>query len=134
VGNIKINWDAALDGRKKLMGVGIVARDSTGRVMAAKCSILPYIRDPTVAKAISARRAIEFGRKMGFHSIELEGDAREVVLALGSPEECCRVYGNIIMRTRLLLGMFHYWRVGHAGREGIMHGYSPASQVRCKPS
>jgi hypothetical protein len=29
--SIKINWDAALDGRKKLMGMGIIARDCQGK-------------------------------------------------------------------------------------------------------
>jgi hypothetical protein len=120
MGNIKINWDAALDGRKKLMGVGIIARDSTSGVMVVMCSTLPYIRDPAVAEAISAKRAVEFGREMGFPSIELEGDAREIVLALGSSEERCGAYGNIIMEIRLLLGSFLYWRVGHVGRQGNM--------------
>jgi len=54
VGNFKINWDAALDGCKKLMGVGIVARDLLERVMATMCAFLPYIRDPTTAEAIGA--------------------------------------------------------------------------------
>jgi hypothetical protein len=111
MGNIKINWNAALDGQKKLMGVGIIARYSTGRVRAVMCSTLPYIRDPIVAEAISARRAVEFGREMGFSSIELEGEAQEIVLALGSSEECCGVYENIIMETRLLLGSFNYLMV-----------------------
>jgi hypothetical protein len=68
------------------MGEGIVARDSLGRVVAAMCAFLPYIRDPTTVEAIGARRAVEFGRELGFHSIELEGDAREVVLVLGTGE------------------------------------------------
>jgi hypothetical protein len=50
--SIKINWDAALDGRKKIMGMGIVARDCLGVVKAAMCAIIPYIRDPTMAEAI----------------------------------------------------------------------------------
>jgi hypothetical protein len=85
-GNVKINWDAALDGQNRLMGVGIIARDSNGRVVAAMCSFLPYIKDPSVAEAIGAKRAVEFGKERGFSSIELEGDALEIVLALSSLE------------------------------------------------
>jgi hypothetical protein len=98
-GNVKINWDAALDCQNRLMGVGIIVRDSMCRVVAVMCSTLPYIKDPTVAEAIGAKRAVEFGRERGFPSIKLEGDALEIVLALRSLEECCGAYGNVITET-----------------------------------
>jgi hypothetical protein len=37
---------------------------------------------------------------MGFKSIELEGDAREIILALGNPMEAASIYGNIVSETR----------------------------------
>jgi hypothetical protein len=42
-GQLKINWDVAVDKRYKLMGVGIVIRDHHGAVRAAMCwfRILP---------------------------------------------------------------------------------------------
>jgi hypothetical protein len=42
-----------------------------------------WILDPTAAKAFGAWLEVEFKRYMGFPSITLEGDAKEVVLALG---------------------------------------------------
>lgn len=71
-----------------------------------------------MAEAIGARRAVEFAREMGFSSIEYEGDSREVVLALENSEECCGFYGNIVMDTRLLLGLFPCWRIAHVGHDG----------------
>jgi hypothetical protein len=68
-GTVKINWDAALCFRSKIMGVGVVARDDTGAVKAALCSYLPYVSDPSVAESIGARKAVELGRDMGFSSI-----------------------------------------------------------------
>jgi hypothetical protein len=54
--SIKINWNAALDGRKKIIGMGIVVRDyCLGVVKTAMCAVIPYIRDPTVAEAIGAQ-------------------------------------------------------------------------------
>lgn len=116
MGNIKINWDATLDGRKKLMGVGIVAKDLSGRVVVAMCAFLPYIRVPTTTEAIGARGAVEFGRELGFNSIELEGDVREVVLALESAEVCEAAYESIIMETHLLLESYQFWMVNHIRR------------------
>ncbi|XP_062145408.1 uncharacterized protein LOC133852660 [Alnus glutinosa] len=91
--SIKINWDAALDGRKKLMGVGIIARDCQGEVKAAMCDVIPYIRDPIIAEAIAARFAVLFGRNLGFESIDLEGDAREIILALENTEDADSIHG-----------------------------------------
>jgi hypothetical protein len=118
--SIKINWDAAMDGRKKIMGMGIVARDRLGVVKAAMCAVVPYIRDPTVAEAIGARRAVQFGQEMGFSLIELEGDAREIILALGNPTEAANIYGNLVSETRKILESFRSWKISHVRREGNM--------------
>lgn len=53
-GIIKINWDAALTTSSKQMGVGIIARDNTCNVVAAHCTTLPFIIDPSLAEAIAA--------------------------------------------------------------------------------
>lgn len=55
---------------------------------------------------------------MGFDSIELEGDAREVVLVLERAEVCEAAFGSIIMETRLLLQSFEFYSVTHIRREG----------------
>jgi hypothetical protein len=109
-----------LDGRKKIMGMGIVASDCQGEVKAAMCDVIPYIRDPTVAEAIVARRAVQFGCNMGFESIELEGDAREIILTLGSSAEADSIYGNTVFEARQMLGTFLSWRISHVRREGNM--------------
>jgi len=89
-----------LDGGKKLMGIGIIARDHQGRVRAAKCEVLPHIKDPVAAEAIGARSAVSFGRFMGYQSDVLEGDAREIILALSNPEEVDSVHGHFLTETR----------------------------------
>jgi hypothetical protein len=33
---------------------------------------------------------------------------------------CGAAYGHIIMKTRLLLGFFHFWKVNHIRPEGNM--------------
>lgn len=118
IGSIKINWDAALDVRKNRMGVGIIARNDMGDVKAALCTTLPYIQNPSVAEAFGARRAVEFAREMGFSSIEIEGDSREVVLALRNSGDCCVSYRNLVSETRILLSSFSHWKIAHVGRDG----------------
>jgi hypothetical protein len=55
---------------------------------------------------------------IGFESIELEGDAREIILALGSSAEADSIYGNMVSETRQMLESFPSWRVSHVRREG----------------
>lgn len=80
VGVIKLNWDAAVSRLKKLVGVGIIARDSGGKVLASMCSVQRYIADPSTAEAWGARQGADFGRFMGYSNVILEGDALEVFL------------------------------------------------------
>jgi len=101
VGIVKINWDAALCSRKKIMGVGVVARDATGAVKATLCSYLPYVTDPFVAESLGARKALKFGWDMGFPSIVLEGDARDVVLGLRNPDVCRGSLQSVLLDCRL---------------------------------
>ncbi|XP_062157888.1 uncharacterized protein LOC133865460 [Alnus glutinosa] len=118
VNSIKFNWDAALDDRKKIMGMGIIARDHHGDVKAAMCDVIPYIRDPSVAEAIAARRAVQFAHNMGVQSMELEGDAREIILALRSSAEVDSSVGNLVLEARRMLETFPSWRVSHVRRDG----------------
>ncbi|XP_062169087.1 uncharacterized protein LOC133875100 [Alnus glutinosa] len=107
-GTVKINWDATLCSRKKIMGVGVVARDATGAVKAALCSYLPYVTDPSVAESLGVRKAVELGRDMGFPSIMLEGDAREVVLGLRNPDACRGSLHSVLLECRFLLESFQF--------------------------
>jgi hypothetical protein len=50
---------------------------------------------------------------MGFPSIVLEGDARDVVLGLGNPDVC-----SVLLDCRLLLKSFSSWSVNHVRRDG----------------
>jgi len=45
-GRLKLKWDAAVDKKKKIMGVGLAVRDSLGQLTAALCMTQPYISDP----------------------------------------------------------------------------------------
>ncbi|XP_062154522.1 uncharacterized protein LOC133862691 [Alnus glutinosa] len=129
---IKINWDAALDGGRKLMGIGIIARDHQGRVRAAKCEILPHVRDPVAAEAIGARSAVSFGCFMGFQSVDLEGDAREIILTLSNLEEVDSVHGHFLAETRQMLGSLVSWKVSHVRREGNKAAHSLAKLALSK--
>jgi hypothetical protein len=109
---VKVNWDAAVDKHKNIMGVGIIARDNSGVVIAAQCAVQKFILDPSVAEAIGAKMGAELGRALGLYSIFLEGDASVVVSALNREEEEFSKMGSIITETRKILMEFPSWKVG----------------------
>jgi hypothetical protein len=43
------------------------------------------VTDPSVAEAIAAKLGVEFCREMAFQNIVMEGDAQELVNAMGNP-------------------------------------------------
>ncbi|XP_062167043.1 uncharacterized protein LOC133873342 [Alnus glutinosa] len=98
--------------------MGIIARDCMRVVKAAMCAVIPYIRDLTVAEALGARRAMKFGRDMGYEAIELEGDASEIVEAIRNSAKTANRFGGIIRETRQILESFGSWRISLVRREG----------------
>ncbi|GLT54215.1 hypothetical protein SLA2020_274320 [Shorea laevis] len=118
-GVIKINLDASIDKARKLMGVGIIARDSMRQVMATMCSFKPYVLNPTVAEAYTALKAAEFGKDFRFQNIILKGVALKIVQALQKEEQVqvWNRYGNLIEDSKTLLNSISSWRAHHVQRE-----------------
>jgi hypothetical protein len=115
---IKLNWDSAVQTRRKLVGIGVVARNSAGQVLASLCSVQRYISDSTVAEAYGARLAVEFGIFLGLRSIILEGDASEIIQALRSSDSVLGKFGSLISDAQNLLSSFGFYACTHVRREG----------------
>jgi ribonuclease HI len=128
-GKLKINWDAAVCKKKKIMGVGIVIRDHMGVVRAAMCLSKPYVSDPVVAEALGAREAVELCRKLGLQSFLLEGDAKEIVSEIASGGASVGKYGSIVDHTLSLLSHVADWSVHFVPRESNVVAHNLARQA-----
>ncbi len=71
----KISWNVAIDSKNRRIGIGIIARDCEGQVIAANCHSVCVRQEPVIAKAQAALRAMEFNYELGLQSIILEGDS-----------------------------------------------------------
>jgi hypothetical protein len=116
MGFVKINWDAALDKKKKLMGVGVVVRNSIGGVLAMQCSTRPYINDPTVAEAIAFWTVASLRQQLGFKETIFEGDSLEIVKATRSEEALWMNFGPIVEEAKEVLFGCYSWEVNHVRR------------------
>ena len=66
----------------------MVARDHSGRVVAALCNVRPYLTEPEGAEVMALTNAVDLCRQMG-----LEGDALLVVQSLQQEERRGGRYG-----------------------------------------
>ena len=87
-GAIKINWDAAMDTHSGTAGLGTIARDYEGKVVAMSSSIYQHINHPTTAESLAAWQVVVLGVQLGATYLELEGDALEVVQGLNNANYC----------------------------------------------
>jgi hypothetical protein len=62
---VKVNWDAALNSKGGCIGLGIVARDSQGCFLGAKCVVQHVVVDPKTTKAMAALWAVQFCKESG---------------------------------------------------------------------
>jgi hypothetical protein len=97
------------------MGVGLIARDQTEIAKVCMCTTQSYISDSATAEAYAARRGLDFCRELGLRSIILEGDLREIVMALRKEEGWLRKYSNFLIDAHNTLLTFHDWSTSFVG-------------------
>ena len=89
---IKINWDAAVDISRKIIGMGIIAWDEKGRFLVAISKWQKIKVEPVVAETIAAVNAIIFSQELNYQNVIFEWDALQVVREV---TECAATNMNI---------------------------------------
>ena len=115
-GVYKINWDVGLEEKHNRTGVGVIVRDFSGKVIAARSLTIQTKQEPVIGEAMGAIYAAEFGRDIGVQNVTLEGDSLLVVKALKAATENLSSYGHLIDDTRWLLQRFQTVGVKHVKR------------------
>lgn len=95
------------------MGVGVLARNAEGVVVASLCTTLPSISDPVVAETMALWRAVSLCRELEFPAIHLEGDSLELVQTMQQQGVCWKSYGRLIEDIRHSLSSFSSWHLSH---------------------
>jgi ribonuclease HI len=116
VGVVKLNWDAAVDERTGNVGLGVIARDYEGRVLAMHGSFCKHIYNPTTAETLAAWKAVDLGVHLGVIFLEMEGDAKEVVQGINCASQCLGCDGPVLNDIKSLLQSFNTWKVTHVNR------------------
>jgi hypothetical protein len=94
------------------MGIGIIAQDHTGLVLAAVCASRPYVTEPTTAEVVAAWKLADVCSSLGLTKVVLEGDFLEVVTALQTEGPCWSRFGLMINDANILLNSLQEYRWG----------------------
>ena len=84
MGTRKVNWDTAVNGQGRRIGIGAIVQDHNEEVLAMLSKTTASIKDPTTAEALVARRGVELRMLLGIMKLILERNALQIVQALQS--------------------------------------------------
>ena len=87
---LKINVDGAISKRPKLVGVGFVIRDDTGRLVAAMCRSIAMPLGPLEVEAKAFEAGLQLARDMGFHEFRKVTHLFLSVLSVGMQHMCSK--------------------------------------------
>jgi ribonuclease HI len=93
---LKMNWDAGINKTGGLVGIGLIVRDFRDSCLAAQSLSLEAHTKAATAEALAAVHAIMFCKELGLSNIILEGDALQVITAIGEEGPCFNSFGHLI--------------------------------------
>lgn len=115
-GKIKVNWDATIDKKKGLIGFGVIARDSKGRVLVARSSSKPVCIEPVMAESWAGLHVVLFCKEIGLFDIVAEGDALQVVKEINLATSNLSRYGHFIDGIKTELSSLRSYNVVYVRR------------------
>ena len=77
-------------------GVGVIVRDSQGKVIASMAEKIKLPSSSDEVKAVAAVRAITLAMDLNLPSFIVEGDSEVVISALRKEEESFSSFGHLI--------------------------------------
>lgn len=116
-GFVKINWDASLNVKSALIGMGCVIRNAEGFVVAAKCGISRAVAEPVCAEAMAALFALEFCSELGYVNIVSEGDSLQIIKGVSDSDYPLDRIGHFLEAIKQRVGGFSVCKWSHCPRD-----------------
>ena len=112
----KINFDGAVFSDLDAAGLGVVIRDSRGRVIGALAERIPIPTSPAIVEALACWRAMVFAKELSLLDAIFEGDAELIIKALQAKEVNHPEYGHVIQDSLVLASYFQVCYFSHVKR------------------
>ncbi|GLT27463.1 hypothetical protein SLA2020_024590 [Shorea laevis] len=95
-GVVKINVDASIPHQAGMVSLGVVLRDSNGRVLGAGKKTMSFHGGVTHAEMLAICFGVQLGKKFGCRSIIVESDCLNAVQVAAFSNECYLPYGALV--------------------------------------
>ncbi|XP_041001630.1 uncharacterized protein LOC121247328 [Juglans microcarpa x Juglans regia] len=106
---VKVNFDATFQKEEGRMGLGVIIRDSIGRVQAMVTGPKDHISSAAQAESVALLRAMDLCTELGFNQVCFEGDAKAIMDAVNSKGEDNSWIGQMIEDMQLLIRRNQAW-------------------------
>ncbi|KAL0292279.1 UNVERIFIED_CONTAM: hypothetical protein Sradi_6995400 [Sesamum radiatum] len=113
---IKVNFDGAHLRELSSTGIGVVARNSEGVLLAWRRKHLSFPTAPDHAEILAAKEAMEFAREKGWRSVIIEGDCLSIIIKLKDVEDDYSPLGPISEHVKALAVAFQSLTYVHVHR------------------
>ena len=123
---IKINFDGALFKDTEEAGLGVVVRDSHGKVLASLAKKIKLPSSSDEVEALAAVRAITLAMELNLPSFIVEGDSEVVISALKKKEDSFSSFGHLISSVKQFLVYCNCISFSHTRRSGNSIAHSLA--------
>ncbi|CAN1154315.1 Putative ribonuclease H protein At1g65750 [Linum perenne] len=99
-GTTKVNVDATIFTDRRAFGIGLIARDHTGRVLSLAHIVHAGVPTPREAETYGMEKAIEWSLALHLGPVIIETDCETVQQAIGSQNHDATEFGNIVRRCK----------------------------------
>ncbi|XP_024177664.1 uncharacterized protein LOC112183512 [Rosa chinensis] len=109
---LKLNVDAATDGKCGVSGVCMALRDEVGQLKFAAHQVIPGNPPVLAIEALAVLHGLKLCLQEGCRNVELESDAANVLFALNKSGLDLSIEGAIFDEVRMLMPEFEHlkWR------------------------
>ena len=130
----KINFDGAMFNESSEAGIGVVVRNSVGKVKAALAEKIKKPPSVEVLELLAARRAALFSEDLGLDKVTFEGGLEQVMKALQWGGWDFALGGHLIRDFLCIVNSFVSISVSHVCRQGNTIAHALAQRARlCSP-
>ena len=121
---VKINFDGTLFSKEKKFGIGMVAKDDNGSVLASCTKCLSQAYSAIEIESMTATTALSFAHYIGIMQTILEGDSLAMIKVLKEDVHSLAPTSLLIEDVRILSQNFDQLLYSHTKREGNSMAYS----------
>ncbi|KAL6511844.1 hypothetical protein OROGR_021441 [Orobanche gracilis] len=126
---IKVNVDAALFKNSNSTGLGLVARNSSGIVVAWRQRLRSNVTCPEIAETLALLEAVRLAEEFGWQQVTIESDCLNVIKAINSQEVCLSSVGHMIDEIKSVFLLFSVISFQHTFRSANILAHDLAKHV-----